>query len=99
MTRKFKGLSSICRNVTAAALLSALTLGAGPAFGQAIRTPSQKIEMDVDTRPERGLPPTRRDMNELVVGNMLFVLLHEMAHVRVTERGLPVLGREEDAAD
>ena len=30
---------------------------------------------------------------------MLFVLLHEMAHVHVTEMGLPVLGREEDAAD
>jgi hypothetical protein len=30
---------------------------------------------------------------------MLFVLLHEMGHVHITEMGLPVLGREEDAAD
>src|SRR5437868_12862026 len=30
---------------------------------------------------------------------MLFVLLHEMAHALVTEMSLPVLGREEDAAD
>jgi hypothetical protein len=30
VTRKFEGLSSIRRNVTAAALLSALVLGAGP---------------------------------------------------------------------
>jgi hypothetical protein len=100
MTRKFKGLSSTRRNAAAAALLSALVLGAGPAAGQAIRTPSsQKIETNVDTRLERGLRQTQQDMNEFVVGNMLFVLLHEMAHVHVTEMGLPVLGREEDAAD
>jgi hypothetical protein len=30
---------------------------------------------------------------------MLFVLLHEMAHVAITQMGLPVLGRTEDAAD
>jgi len=30
---------------------------------------------------------------------MLFVLLHEMAHATITEMGLPVLGRGEDAAD
>jgi hypothetical protein len=30
---------------------------------------------------------------------MLFVLLHEMARVSITEMGLPVLGRMEDAAD
>jgi len=36
---------------------------------------------------------------EFVSGNMLFVLFHEMAHVAITEMGLPVLGRMEDAAD
>src|SRR6516165_10951837 len=36
---------------------------------------------------------------EFVSGNMLFVLLHEMAHVAITQMGLPVLGRMEDAAD
>jgi hypothetical protein len=36
---------------------------------------------------------------EFVSGNMLFVLLHEMAHVSITQMGLPVLGRTEDAAD
>jgi hypothetical protein len=30
---------------------------------------------------------------------MLFVLLHELAHAAITELGLPVLGRIEDAAD
>jgi hypothetical protein len=36
---------------------------------------------------------------EFVTGNMLFVLLHEMAHASITQMGLPVLGRMEDAAD
>jgi hypothetical protein len=35
---------------------------------------------------------------EFVAGNMLFVLLHELGHAAITEMGLPVLGRMEDAA-
>ena len=41
----------------------------------------------------------RIDRVEFVVGNTLFVLLHEMGHVLIAEMKLPVLGREEDAAD
>ena len=41
----------------------------------------------------------RRDTVEFVVGNLLFVLLHEIGHAQIHEMGLPVLGREEDAAD
>jgi hypothetical protein len=36
---------------------------------------------------------------EFTTGNMLFVLLHETAHGLISDLGLPVLGREEDAAD
>jgi hypothetical protein len=36
---------------------------------------------------------------EFISGNMLFVLYHEMAHAAITQMGLPVLGRMEDAAD
>jgi hypothetical protein len=36
---------------------------------------------------------------EFVSGNMLFVLLHELGHAVITQMGLPVLGRMEDAAD
>jgi hypothetical protein len=36
---------------------------------------------------------------EFVVGNMLFAVLHEMGHAVMSEMELPVLGREEDAAD
>ena len=36
---------------------------------------------------------------EFAVGNILFVLLHEAAHGLISDLALPVLGREEDAAD
>ena len=88
------------RKFAAAALLGALALGAGPACAQELRTPySQRMETGSDMRPDRGSQQRRQELAEFVVGNMLFVLLHEMAHVHVTEMGLPVLGREEDAAD
>jgi Putative metallopeptidase len=48
----------------------------------------------------KNIPPERREeIAEFVSGNMLFVLLHELAHTAVTELDLPVLGRREDAAD
>src|ERR1700726_4501336 len=48
----------------------------------------------------KGIPPERRQqIAEFVSGNMLFVLLHELAHTAISELDLPVLGKEEDAAD
>jgi hypothetical protein len=48
----------------------------------------------------KGLSPKYvQERAEFVSGNMLFVVLHEMAHVAITEMGLPVLGKMEDAAD
>jgi hypothetical protein len=100
MTHMLQGLSSVRRNLTAAALLGALVLGAGPAVAQAVRTPyAQQIDTGNDARLNQGPQQARQDMADFVVGNMLFVLLHEMAHAHVTEMRLPVLGREEDAAD
>jgi putative metallopeptidase DUF4344 len=40
----------------------------------------------------------RQQFAAFVLGNVTFVLLHEMAHALVHELNLPVLGREEDAA-
>ena len=41
-----------------------------------------------------------KSTTEFAVGNMLFVLLHEAGHNGlISDLGLPVLGREEDAAD
>jgi hypothetical protein len=44
-------------------------------------------------------PEDREKAVRFVVGNMLFVLLHELAHAAIADLELPVLGREEDAAD
>ena len=41
----------------------------------------------------------RQKLAEFVTGNMLFVLLHEIGHTAISQMGLPVLGRPEDAAD
>ena len=41
----------------------------------------------------------RRERIEFVAGNVLFALVHEVGHMLISEIGLPVLGREEDAAD
>ena len=55
----------------------------------------------ISTHPRvKDVPPAKlKATTEFTVGNMLFVLLHEMAHGLITDLGLPVLGREEDAAD
>lgn len=44
-------------------------------------------------------PESLRRLVEFVSGNMIFVLLHELGHAAITQMGLPVLGRMEDAAD
>jgi hypothetical protein len=53
-----------------------------------------------DPRYNRGRTPEQiKDSVEFVTGNVLFVLVHETAHAMIGEMGIPVLGREEDAAD
>ena len=44
-------------------------------------------------------PELKRQLVEFIIGNTLFVLSHEMGHGVINEMNLPVLGREEDAAD
>ena len=48
----------------------------------------------------KGMSQTQREKHvEFVVGNLLFVLGHETGHAVIREMGVPVVGREEDAAD
>ena len=54
---------------------------------------------DSDPRFKSLSPVAARGLVEFVSGNMLFVLLHELGHAVITQMGLPVLGRMEDAAD
>jgi len=55
--------------------------------------------LENDPRLGKLTPQQRRQNVEFVAGNMLFAVLHEMGHAHIQEMGLPVLGREEDAAD
>jgi DNA-binding XRE family transcriptional regulator len=94
-------------------LLVALLLGATSAHAQtatppaaASPTPAPKGKMDdgmhemsTDSRMKGLSQQQQMDMIEFVVGNMLFVGFHELGHGIIHELGLPVLGKEEDAAD
>jgi hypothetical protein len=92
----------------AAGLICALLFTAGPAPAQYAAENALAFQQRVDeaARMMDGSPrlrdlshERRRGIVQFVAGNMLFTLLHEMGHAHITEMGLPVLGREEDAAD
>jgi hypothetical protein len=61
---------------------------------------TEAVRMLADEPRFKGLTEQqRRDRIEFVAGNVLFALVHEVGHMLIAEMGLPVLGREEDAAD
>lgn len=72
------------------ALASAVLLSAFGSLAQA-----STFEDDVDGLSESQLETTV----EFAFDNSLFFLFHEMGHMLISEFDLPVLGREEDAAD
>ena len=55
--------------------------------------------LDKNPKLQKFTHEQRKDLVEFVSGNLLFALVHEVGHALVSEMGLPVLGREEDAAD
>jgi hypothetical protein len=87
--------------------LPLMLLGAAPAAADsAAKQELEQRVMDIthmfqnDPRYNRGKTPAQiKDSVEFVTGNVLFVLVHETAHALIGEMGIPVLGREEDAAD
>jgi DNA-binding Xre family transcriptional regulator len=107
MTRHRGGLSPKPALLAAGAICLAL-LAAAPAAAQTA-APQQSQpkpgmeeaarDMSGHTRLKNATHQKTMDTVAFVAGNMLFVMLHETAHALVTEMGLPVLGREEDAAD
>ena len=55
--------------------------------------------LDTIPRLKKLSPQAKKALVEFLIGNTLFVLSHEMGHGVINEMNLPVLGREEDAAD
>jgi hypothetical protein len=94
--------------VTIAALLAVAAPGSNvPAYAG---DPVSKYELTrrvaeaarmLATQPRfRGMSESQREKAvEFITGNMIFVLGHEAGHAVIREMGIPVTGREEDAAD
>lgn len=83
-------------------------LGAEPLLAQAVPPIPQSFQVGIDqavralaNEPRlKSLSPQQRQARvEFVFGNVLFVTTHELGHALISEMDLPVLGREEDAAD
>jgi hypothetical protein len=100
---------------SAAIALGLLTAGATPASAQPATPPATvpmpptstfqtRIEAAAEalqSNPRlKGLNQQQRvERVDFIVGNTLVLLLHEIGHVLINQFQLPVLGREEDAAD
>ena len=96
------------RRLRSYVLLAAMLFSGGLIFAQTPPSESEQFQARIKevARVLQGNPrlkklsqQQRENRVEFVTGNVLFVMLHEMAHATVTEFDLPVLGREEDAAD
>jgi hypothetical protein len=93
--------------LTGAMVVAALMVGAPTAAAQTpeqqsrIRTGIDEAVQAIGHLPSMKKMPQqeKRELVEFVVGKTLFVMGHEMGHVAISELDLPVLGREEDAAD
>lgn len=94
-------------HLLAPAALLGLSVVASPISAQSPPPdPSSEARMDAAAQafeqdPQFRLlsPKKRQHLVKFVVGNTLFALVHEFGHATISEMGLPVLGREEDAAD
>lgn len=102
----FAGTALGCARRCAAALAfmaaSSGLLTAGPAAdGLDVAARLEAAVEAISTHPRvRHVPRDKlKATTEFAVGNVLFALLHEAAHGLISDLGLPVLGREEDAAD
>ena len=73
--------------------------GASEAEGLKARIDAAALALGSNPRFKSLSAKDRQGLVEFVAGNMLFVLLHELGHAVVSELGIPVLGKDEDAAD
>ena len=66
--------------------------------GQLLAAARQQLVL-VDERIARLSSDESARLTSFVVGNLYFVLAHELGHAVISQLNLPVLGRDEDAAD
>jgi hypothetical protein len=95
------------RHFAGAMTIAALIVNAPTASAQ---TPEQQARiaaaldeavkaLDSSPRLKKMSPSKKKELVQFTVGNTMFVMAHEMGHVLISEMNMPVLGREEDAAD
>src|ERR1700742_2743065 len=101
----------ICRAALALPLLVLFAAPAAIAQSESGAQTARRMELEKrisdianmfesDPRYNRGKTAEQiKDGVEFVTGNVLFVLAHETGHALISVFELPVLGREEDAAD
>jgi hypothetical protein len=90
------------------AALGVLVFGASPVAAQQIEPTQPSLPQRIEAAAKaalnnprlQGLTEQQRIARvEFVAGNTLVLLSHELGHVLIAEMHLPLLGREEDAAD
>jgi hypothetical protein len=98
---------SFRRPLIGAIAVAALMIN-GPTATAQPATPDSKLAAGIDEavkglddvpRLKKLSPEKKKQLVEFVIGNTLFVLTHELGHGLINEMQMPVLGREEDAAD
>lgn len=101
MVRSVFGACIACLGVTAAAAQGTPAAKPAPAATSPVEARLDTVVKDFSRDPRfKGLSEAQiRDRIEFVAGNVIFATVHEVGHMVITELGLPVLGREEDAAD
>jgi hypothetical protein len=95
------------RHLIGAMIVAALTINVPMATAQPTQELSQILSgidkaveaIDKSPRMKKMSPQTKRQLVEFVTGNTMFVMAHEMGHALIGQMNMPVLGREEDAAD
>jgi hypothetical protein len=98
--------SACCRRGSVLLLFCVLFTGASASAQSPPQTGSLQARMDEvaeglgdNPRLKKMSLQQRKNIVEFISGNMLFAMLHELAHTAIADLDLPVLGREEDAAD
>ena len=95
------------RHLTGAMTVAALIVNVPTATAQLTQQQSQIASgideavkaLDSVPRLKKLSPEKKKQLVEFVIGNTLFVMAHELGHGLINEMNLPVLGREEDAAN
>ena len=95
------------RHLTGALTVAALVVNVPTATAQLTQQQS-RITSGIDeaikaignlARLKKMSPQAKRQLVEFIMGNTLFTMAHEIGHGLINEMNMPVLGREEDAAD